>query len=73
MDKKTIPSQSTIYTNSLNFGPFKAIDGIEKYDVDSCECCSVTDGDTPSWWQINLQNKYLIGDVEIFGRQKGNY
>jgi hypothetical protein len=49
----------------------KAIDGIQIYSIDHCECCSVTDGSVPSWWQIDLKNKYLIDKLEIFGRAEG--
>lgn len=46
----------------------KAIDGKDRFDVDTCNCCSVTNGSVPSLWQIDLRNKYLIDTVKIYGR-----
>ncbi|XP_060584935.1 uncharacterized protein LOC132740900, partial [Ruditapes philippinarum] len=64
-------SQSSTYSPSNNpqdFNSSKAIDGVQNYSVDTCKCCSVTDGVSPSWWQIDLKQKYLIGSLQIFGR-----
>ncbi|XP_053388791.1 multiple epidermal growth factor-like domains protein 10, partial [Mercenaria mercenaria] len=65
-------NQSTTLPPAANYGSSKAIDGVQSYTVDTCACCSVTYGTSPSWWQIDLRTKYLIEYVEIFGRASGN-
>ncbi|XP_060589951.1 multiple epidermal growth factor-like domains protein 11 [Ruditapes philippinarum] len=69
-----VTSQSSTYApyqNPSDFNSSKAIDGVENYSVDTCKCCSVTNGPTPSWWQIDLKQRYLIGAIQIFGRESG--
>jgi hypothetical protein len=49
--------------------PYNAIDGINNYDVDHCNCCSVTQATpSPSWWQVDLRENYTIYVVELYGR-----
>ncbi|XP_060573957.1 protein draper-like isoform X1 [Ruditapes philippinarum] len=69
-----VTSQSSTfapYQNPSDFNSSKAIDGVHNYSIDSCKCCSVTDGHIPSWWQIDLTQRYLIGAIQIFGRESG--
>ncbi|XP_060586988.1 protein draper-like isoform X2 [Ruditapes philippinarum] len=64
-------SQSSIFApinNPQDFNSRKAIDGLQNYSIDHCKCCSVTNGASPSWWQIDLGQKYLLGGLQIFGR-----
>ncbi|XP_060580614.1 protein draper-like [Ruditapes philippinarum] len=65
-------SQSSTFSpdsNPQDFNSSKAIDGIPNYAIDTCKCCSVTNGAAPpSWWQIDLKQKYLLGGLQIFGR-----
>jgi hypothetical protein len=61
-------SQSSIFSPDSNYNSRKAIDGKPNYLIDTCKCCSVTNGTSPSWWQIDLGKKYLIGGLQIFGR-----
>ncbi|XP_060589952.1 uncharacterized protein LOC132745148 [Ruditapes philippinarum] len=66
----TTSQSSTFHSNNnpQNFNSSKAIDGVQNYSIDTCKCCSVTDGNSPSWWQIDLGQKYLLGGLQIFGR-----
>jgi hypothetical protein len=48
---------------------YNAIDGIDDYDVDHCNCCSVTQATpSPSWWKVDLKDKYKVYVVELYGR-----
>jgi hypothetical protein len=70
--EKVSTSQSSIFSpnsNPQDYDSSKAIDGVQNYSIDTCKCCSVTDGVPPSWWQIDLGQKYLIGGLQIFGRE----
>jgi hypothetical protein len=67
-DVTTTQSSTFPYYNRHDVDSSKAIDGLRNYSVDTCKCCSVTDGISPSWWQIDLRSKYLIGALQIFGR-----
>ncbi|XP_060573942.1 multiple epidermal growth factor-like domains protein 6, partial [Ruditapes philippinarum] len=67
-------NQSSTYSPSSNpqdFDSSKAIDGVQNYLVDTCKCCSLTHGALPSWWQIDLGQKYLLSSLQIFGRAAG--
>lgn len=66
----SVTSQSTTFKNSLKFDSSNAIDDVENYDIDNCRCCSVTEAEH-LWWRINLDKPYLIGGIEVFGRQSG--
>jgi hypothetical protein len=65
---EVLTSQSSIFTSdTISYGPSNALDGKPNYDIDHCQCCSVTNtGD--SWWQIDLRNMYSVDTLEIFGR-----
>ncbi|XP_060580612.1 multiple epidermal growth factor-like domains protein 11 [Ruditapes philippinarum] len=74
--EKVSTSQSSIfypYSNPQDFDSSKAIDGVQNYATDTCKCCSVTNGQSPSWWQIDLGQKYLLGGLQIFGRESSNH
>lgn len=59
-----VTNQTGVYKT---YDSTKAIDGKDRYDVNNCNCCSVTNGTVPSWWQIDLREKYLIDTIKIYG------
>ena len=68
IDAKTRQS-SILSNNNDRYGPSHAIDGMDNYDIDHCNCCSVTDNkNKSSWWQIDLRNKYIVDRLKIYGR-----
>ena len=49
-----------------------AIDGQDRYDLDTCNCCSVT-GDkhaTSVWWSLDLRKIYPLEEIVFYGRSK---
>lgn len=57
---------SSYYGNEANFAPGKANDGI----VDNAGWVAATTTERPSWWQVDLEESYEIGKIEIVARQE---
>ena len=59
-------SASSYCGNLVNYAPGKANDGI----VDNLGWIPADSEKTPSWWQIDLEDLYEIGKLEIVARQE---
>lgn len=65
---KTAKQSTTSFYHEYLWDAALAIDGETKFKVD-CKCCSCTSGsnETP-WLEIDLENTYNIGRIDVFGR-----
>lgn len=58
--------------DSTSYAASNAIDKNNSADPEQCNCCASTEDERP-WLQINLRDIYLLGQIEIFGRNNSKY
>ena len=64
--------QSTVYVNSYNPGPEKAIDGDTRPTFTSGTCMHTAVDDTEVWWKVTLLDISIIKEVHIYNRGDGS-
>ena len=67
---------ASLSTQYLDFGPYKAVDGLYHYNdepgVGQYDSLTITEAEQSPWIELDLQESYCINSVKVWDRAEGS-